>query len=1436
MTKLFPKILLVLVFALIPVLLMTGQAHAAIGQPTVVVNTTLPTWGGVEIAVTITTTGGGSSNDWRGTEFRYGTEAWRCVDTDNHTSSGTYTETFAIPAPLPGGSTALTVRGREESDCSGNTGSISNAQTVTIAENNPNIAEACGIDLTLILDESGSIQGIGGAADIRSQVRSGAIDVWDALQGTGSTMAIVEFNTTARQPFGATRIDITAANRPSFVQYVNATGGQPRYEPADYGDPNYFTNWEDAFDIADDINHSDGAADLLVFFTDGVPTTNSSYEGSDPASDINIDDQNEWVHAGYAAFEANHIKGDGTHILGVGIANPSDPGDTLPYVSGSEEFVGGNVATADWTTTTGSGLGAELRALVLELCQSSVTVTKELYNPDTAAYEAVDGWDFAAEVTNGTAAPFKWELPGPPANVHQSTNSGTTGQGSNATGTLLFQWEPDGETDIEITETLQAGYEFVDYACEDQDSGNQTSGTELTADLSIAIDAFYKCLFRNTEVVLNIDKTGPATAAPGGQYTYTITYGNSTTDDDFSSTAYDPVITDDLDSQLTFVSGTAPAPGSCSAAGQLVTCSGMPDLPEGTTAQVTITVEVQDSDYTVVTVPNTACVDADTSNGDPLTQECDDHDVTTPVTVGYFAASVSGSGVVFDWSTATETGNAGFNIYAQTADGPLLVNDDLILSQAVDSSVRLDYSYVADAFGASEFYIEDVGVFGDRRMHGPFALGETYGARLEADPIDWATIRAEHQALDAARVVDIPQMAVQAAFATNALEAYPLVELRLTEDGIYRVTYKDLVAAGIDLRGVRASHLALTNNGERVPLRYFGRKVQPGFFIEFLGKGEDTLYTDENVYVLQVDRKLRSKMPSNRTAVARGAVLADHYLETAAFEGNNAYTYLATNGDPWYDTLLLASKSTSWDFTMDAENYVRSAGPAWLNLELWGANEIEHHVVASVNGEEVANLLFTDKAVETVRVPVGNLKSGPNTLVLTAPNDQGAAFDMTILESYGLTYPRAFVARDGRLSFTASGEVFKVTNLPSKRVVVYFDDETDGPQRITRVKKRGRGSYYATFAGVGSGTYYVSAEDALLKPQISLASPAADITSGSADLLIVSHANFIPGLAPLVQAREAQGYDVKVVDVNAVYKAYSGGVFDAEAIRLYINHAIKNMGVDYVLLVGADSYNYRGYGGSLSLSFIPSLYTQTSEGVRFAPVDPLYTDVNGDGVPDAAIGRFPVYTPADLALMVEKTLLYENKNYSKSAVFAADRGFGSQSDEFVSALDGGWSFDEVYLDKIPVGDAKTALVASLNQGVALASFVGHSGKTHWTFDPLFTSSDAESLTNYGRPAAVAQWGCWNAYYVDPEYSTLGHKLLLSGTNGAAMVAGSTTITKASSEYKLGKLMMPLLSESGMTSGEAMLSAKTALAQSDPELLDVLLGWTILGDPTVKIQP
>jgi hypothetical protein len=104
---------------------------------------------------------------------------------------------------------------------------------------------------------------------------------------------------------------------------------------------------------------------------------------------------------------------------------------------------------------------------------------------------------------------------------------------------------------------------------------------------------------------------------------------------------------------------------------------------------------------------------------------------------------------------------------------------------------------------------------------------------------------------------------------------------------------------------------------------------------------------------------------------------------------------------------------------------------------------------------------------------------------------------------------------------------------------------------------------------------------------------------------------------------------------------------------------------------------------------------------------------------------------------------------------------------------------------------------------------------------------------------VAQFGCFNTYYTYPTFDTLGPRLTLAEDRGAAAVMGSTTLTDDAHGNRFGTVLAPLLAESGKTIGDALWQAKKAFAKQSPanaDNRDILMGWTLLGDPALQMQP
>lgn len=892
--------------------------------------------------------------------------------------------------------------------------------------------------------------------------------------------------------------------------------------------------------------------------------------------------------------------------------------------------------------------------------------------------------------------------------------------------------------------------------------------------------------------------------------------------------------------------------------------------------------------------------------------------ITTPISLSYFKATAKNGMVTFDWHTATETANIGFRLLVWQGDRWVLIEevpsqvinsrDEVIYSfgpVAVQGRVfaiadvdlkgkerRHGPFQVNRVYGVERAVPEQTNWRGiakdhkdkhnkrqkarkDKRINQPQGLenqldreeremrkslkqqGQPLGLHDPQTPSGWGE-----------RLVGLI-MGLLINSAQAATPTYtPEMILEVGAEGLHRVTYEQLRDAGADLAGLRVGRIALRlngqplaryvkgQNGNATQARFFG----PGGYVEFIGQPRQSLYGSTNHYTLSVGAGVAAD--ENTTNLPKQPVIAAYYLETTTLEPQQIYNPIVSGDDPWYASDLLAwGGSATANLSIGVDNYLTTNAPrATVAVNLWGGSDWpsapDHHAQLSLNGQPVAEGWFDGFEEHTLSATLSNgvLQEGANELILTLPRDTGAEWDLVSLNRWSVTYPRRFVARDGRLKFTAAAQAFKVKGLPTTGDVEVYRQRANGAlERLTKVK---RSADTATFAGLlnEEATYYVAAEANLHTATLALPVERQNITGGQAGYLIIAHPDFIgdplDSSHPLNRLKSVRaGYGVKVVDVEQIYAQFGHYQFDPQAIKSYIAWAHANLGVDYVLLVGGDTYDYHHYI-SAGVSFIPSLYARTDELVRFAPVDPLYADVNGDLIPDLALGRLPVRTSAELATQVQKILDYEGRHsggnpYGNKSVFAADRydswqaySFTQDAEGMIAKLPPAWQpqVTEAFIDTQGVAGARNSLIGAINGGVALTSFVGHSDSWYWSFDDLFNGWDAASLSNAGRPTVVTQWGCWNTYYVDPLNESLAGKLLGNPNGGAATVLGATTLTDATHERDLAKLVYEGLFNPGTTLGEAVLLAKQAYGAEYPERRDVILGWNILGDPAVVIQP
>ena len=169
------------------------------------------------------------------------------------------------------------------------------------------------------------------------------------------------------------------------------------------------------------------------------------------------------------------------------------------------------------------------------------------------------------------------------------------------------------------------------------------------------------------------------------------------------------------------------------------------------------------------------------------------------------------------------------------------------------------------------------------------------------------------------------------------------------------------------------------------------------------------------------------------------------------------------------------------------------------------------------------------------------------------------------------------------------------------------------------------------------------------------------------DLVIITHRDFFNSLQPLKTLRESQGLKVVLIDVEDIYDEFSFGNKSPKAIKDFLTLAKANWrrSPRYVLLVGDASFDPRNYLGYGEFDFVPTKLVETAQ--LETASDDWFVDLNNDGLPEIAIGRLPVQTVEEAAIVVSKIVGYEKSRRVNEALLVADKSEGSNDFNFEGA-------------------------------------------------------------------------------------------------------------------------------------------------------------------------
>ena len=326
------------------------------------------------------------------------------------------------------------------------------------------------------------------------------------------------------------------------------------------------------------------------------------------------------------------------------------------------------------------------------------------------------------------------------------------------------------------------------------------------------------------------------------------------------------------------------------------------------------------------------------------------------------------------------------------------------------------------------------------------------------------------------------------------------------------------------------------------------------------------------------------------------------------------------------------------------------------------------------------------------------------------------------------------------------------------------------------------------------------------------------------DMVIITPDVFLEQANDLAAYRRTGGLNVRVTRIDEIYNEFSGGLPDMRAPRDYLKFLYDRAPDEasllrYVLFFGDGHFDYRGISATsgemnnwllpyeTEESFIPDKsftsddyfgLLDDNEGVWFYN---NFNTVSNERM-DVGIGRFPVQTPAEAQVLVDKIKRYESPEtygpWRSRYTFVADDGptglAGTQNDndlhmqnvdQVAELIRGGLfpslnvqkiyaeSFERVFLNGFRIPEAKREINAALNAGTLLFNYSGHGGPDGLAQEELFTREDAEALTNRDRltifMTATCSFGWW-----DIENEQSGAEVLILNPNGGA-VAMLTTV-------------------------------------------------------------
>jgi hypothetical protein len=818
----------------------------------------------------------------------------------------------------------------------------------------------------------------------------------------------------------------------------------------------------------------------------------------------------------------------------------------------------------------------------------------------------------------------------------------------------------------------------------------------------------------------------------------------------------------------------------------------------------------------------------------------------TAITLSGFTAKRYDSGALIEWQTGSETDNLGFNVYREQNGKRVKINSQIIAGSALltgpgtNLAAGGSYSWWDDSpqgKHAAHYYLEEIKLSGESVNHGPLVPADSVDhslrpARARSTLLSDLTTATSSSKPVERSVTTATATAAATAEQVNAFASRPAVKMSIKQEGWYRVSQQELLAAGLDSK-TDPRNLQLFVDGNEQPMLVQGEQDGRLDAVEFYGVGLDIPSTDSRTYWLVAGSTAGQRISQGKAKAKRDASASFAYT----VERRDQTLFVPSLKTDSYFGAIIAKNPT--DQSLDLPHVDQaSSKQAKIDISLQGLTQVPHQVKVLLNDDLLGEMFFDGQAQgkSTFSVPQAWLKQGANKITLIP---EAGDTDISVVNTIRITYQHTYSADGDALRFTASQKQSVTIDGFTSPAIRVVDITNPNEAKEVTGKIRQQGSGYAITIGVpkkGERTLLAFSDSQIKRPVSIAANQPSNWRepNNQADLLVIGHHDFLESVKPLVALRQSQGLAVAVADVEDVFDEFSFGNKTPQAIKDFLSYASTSWqkAPRFVLLVGDATNDPRNFLGNGDFDFVPTKMIAT--GYNQTASDSWFADFADNGLPQIAIGRLPVRTAQEAELMIAKIVGFDQTSKSGGVLLVSDINDGSDfegtSAELRSLVPAEVRTDELRRSQMDTAALRSSLIDNLNRGEKIVNYVGHGSVEMWR-GGILTPDDVRSLTNSQPLPFFISATCLNGYFQDPVSDSFAERLMKAERGGALGVWASSGFVEAEPQAVMNKAAFGLIFGSdSMTVGEALNRARASVSD-----IDVRRTYTLFGDPSMKLR-